>query len=155
MYLQTRNLIFGTVARKFAQLKDLLHELSITNGPCFQDHALNFLKISEERMALGRRLRNNDLIDPDESLNERISKFIREIKTPFMAQLITELDTALQLNDPVFLAFDVFNVTTTFTENIRIQNIKVLSNFYGSAQSSKLKGDTIKATPLIQNSGSS
>ena len=100
-YLQTRNLVFTTVARKFVQLKESLHRLSVADGPSFQEHAIPYLKISQDRLALARRLRNADLIGTDEDLNVRIAKFKKKVKVPFMADLIKELDIALDMNDPV------------------------------------------------------
>ena len=150
-YLQTRNLIFGTVTRKVSQLKDALLELSITDGPSFQEHAVQFLSISRERMALGRRLRGNDLFDADEDLQERIVNFSHTVRTPFMAELIVELDKALELNDPVLLAYDVFNVTTTFTKEERYDHIKILANFYGEPKSSMFQGEINTALAPFEN----
>ena len=146
-YLQTRNLIFGTVTRKFSQLKDALFELSIADGPSFQEHAIQFLSISRERMALGRRLRGHNLFDDGEYFQERIVNFIRPVRTPFMAELIK----ALELNDPVLLAYDVFNVTTTFTKEERYDHIKTLANLYGEPKSSMFQGEINTAFALFEN----
>ena len=148
-YLQTRNLVFTTVAHKFVQLKESLHRLSVADGPSFQEHAIPYLKISQDRLAFARRLRNADLIGTDEDLNVRIAKFKKKVKVPFMADLIKELDIALNMNDPVMLAFDVFNVTLSMSETERIENVAKLSSFYGSEQSSKFKGEVNMAPPII------
>ena len=149
-YLQTRNLIFGTVTRKFTQLKDALHHLSIVDGPSSQEHALPFLEISRERMGLARRLRGDNLVSAEEILQDRIDEFNRNIKTPYMADLISELDQAMGLNDPVLLAYDVFNVSTTFTQEERYGFIKTLGNFYGETKSSTFQRNNNTALPLIQ-----
>lgn len=65
-----------------------------------------------------------------------------------MIKLIQELDVALELKDPVLLAFDAFNVTISLPESERIENINTLSNFYGSDSSSKFQDVNI-AMPLI------
>ena len=59
------------------------------------------------------------------------------------------MDLALQLDDPVFLAFDVFNVTSTFTETERFNQIKVLLEFHGMPKSSTFKKETNMAVALI------
>lgn len=69
------------MARKFAQLKNSLNQLSVTDGPNFQENAIPLLKLSHERMVLARRLRNNDLINNNEDFNERISKFKSDIRS--------------------------------------------------------------------------
>ena len=72
-----------------------------------------------------------------------------EIKKPFLTKLIQELDQALQLDDPIFLAFDVFNITFTFTDTERFDKMKVLLEFYGTPKSSTFKKGTNMAAALI------
>ena len=100
-FLRKQNLIFRTVARKFAQLKNLLHQLSVWNGPSFQEHAVPLLKLSHERMVLAQKLCNTGLTNNNQNLNECISKFTSEMKSPFMAELIAEFDVAFELNGSV------------------------------------------------------
>ena len=64
-------------------------------------------------MMLSRRLRGHNLIE-EEDLYTLITKFKSNVKTPFMNDLIAELNDALKINDPVLLAFDVFNIYFNF-----------------------------------------
>ena len=68
-----------------------------------------------------------------------------------MAELIVELDKALELNDLVLLAYDVFNVTTTFTKEERYDHIKTLANFYGEPKSSMFQGEMNTALAPFEN----
>ena len=62
-YLQTKNLIFATVARKFQQLLKSLEDITNNNGPNFNAHAEHFLAISQDRAALARQLRGSEFIE--------------------------------------------------------------------------------------------
>ena len=64
-----------------------------------------------------------------------ITEFESNVKTPFMSDLITELNDALKINDPVRLAFDVFNVYVNFPEEERKLHTEVLLTFYETFQS--------------------
>ena len=55
-YLQTKNLIYSTVARKFSQLIESLTKLSNADGTLFTEFALQSLSLLKERMMLLRRL---------------------------------------------------------------------------------------------------
>ena len=55
-YLQTRNLIYSTVARKFSQLIKSLTKLLNADGTLFTEFALPFLWLPKKRMMLSRRL---------------------------------------------------------------------------------------------------
>ena len=70
-------------------------------------------------MMLSRRLRGHNLIE-EEDLYTLITEFKSNVKTPFMNDLIAELNDALKINDPVLLAFDVFNVCVNFPEEENI-----------------------------------
>ena len=59
-----------------------------------------------------------------------------KFKTPFMNDLIAELNNALKINDPVLLALNVFNVCVNFTKEERKLHTEVLLTFYRTAQSS-------------------
>ena len=58
-----------------------------------------------------------------------------KVKTPFMSDLITELNDALKINDPVLLAFDAFNIYVDFPEEERKLHTEVLLTFYETFQS--------------------
>ena len=127
-YLQTRNLIFAMLVRKFSKLVESMQHLAENNGPSFSEHAVQFLTVSKERMALARRLHGREDILEDEA--DRINRFRQQVKALFMTALIEELQNALQINDPVFLAFDVFNVTTKYSFQEKIEHNKVLTKYY-------------------------
>ena len=149
-YLQTRNLIFATLARKFGKLVESMQHLAENDGPSFSEHAVQFLTVAKERMALARRLRGReDVLEEDEA--DRINRFRQQVKAPFMTALIEELQNALQINDPVFLAFDVFNVTTKYSFQERIEHVNVLAKYYGSSKTSKMGDSTITAPPNLSN----
>ena len=135
-YLQTRNLIFAMLARKFGKLVESMQHLAENDGPSFSEHAVQFLTVAKERMALAHRLcGREDVLEEDEA--DRINRFRQQVKALFMTALIEELQNALQINDPVFLAFDVFNVTTKYSFQERIEHNKVLTKYYGSSETSK------------------
>ena len=149
-YLQTCNLIFATLARKFSKLVESMQHLAENNGPSFSEHAVQFLTVAKERMALAHRLRGReDVIEEDEA--DLINCFRQQVKAPFMTTLIEELQNALQINDPVFLAFDVFNVTTKYSFQERIEHVNVLAKYYGSSKTSKMGDSTITAPPNLSN----
>ena len=64
-------------------------------------------------MMLSRRLRRHNLIEAEDLLT-LITEFKSNVKTPFMSDLIAELNDALKINDPVLLAFNVFNIYVNF-----------------------------------------
>ena len=77
-----------------------------------------------------------------------ITKFNSNVKTPF---LIAELHNTLEMNDPVILPFDVFNVFVNFLEEVRQCQTEVLLTFYGRPQSSTFQTDN-SVTPAVGNS---
>ena len=52
-------------------------------------------------MVLAQKLCNTGLANNNQNLNECISKFTSEMKSPFMAELIAEFDVAFELNGSV------------------------------------------------------
>ena len=149
-YLQTRNLIYSTMAQKFSQLIESLTKLLNADGALFTEFALPFLLLSKKRMMLSCRLRGHSLIE-EEDLYTLITKFKSNVKTPFMNDLIAELNGTLKINDPVLLAFDVFNVCVNFPEEERKHHTEVLLTFYGTAQSSTFQSNNSVA-PAVLNS---
>ena len=139
-YLQTSYLIFATLARKFGKLVESMQHLAENDGPSFSEHAVQFLTVTKERMALAHRLYGREEVREEDKANH-INCFCQQVKASFMTALIEELQNALQINDPVFLAFNVFNVTTKFSFQERIEHIDVLAKYYGSSKTSKM-GDT-------------
>ena len=120
------------------------------DGPSFSEQTVQFLTVAKERMALARRLHGReDVLEEDEA--DCINCFRQQVKAPFMTALIEELQNALQINDPVFLAFDVFNVTKECSFQERIEHINILAKYYGSSKTSKMGDSTITAPPNLSN----
>ena len=120
------------------------------DGPSFGEQTVQFLTVAKERMALARRLHGReDVLEEDEA--DCINCFRQQVKAPFMTALIEELQNALQINDPVFLAFDVFNVTKECSFQERIEHINILAKYYGSSKTSKMGDSTITAPPNLSN----
>ena len=103
-------------------------------------------------MKLARKLRGHNLIEIT-NLNEtedKINNFNRTIKVLFLEEVLKELDLAFSLDDPVFLAFHAFNVSSdTFDLEKREQCVNVLSTFYGERKSSTFNNETNTAEPII------
>ena len=76
----------------------------------------SFLKIIDKCNALGRRLHSTTLLSEEETIEDRTEKFRQEIKTPFLQDLMQEIDLALKINDEVLLAFNMSNTKATFSE---------------------------------------
>ena len=155
LFLQKKNLIFADIASKFNVLKNSISELMINDGSYFKEYSKSFLRISGERMELARRLRGHNLIEVTECnvIEEKINNFNRTVKVPFLEEVLKELYLAFSLDDPVFLAFDAFNVSSDFDLETREQFVKVLSEFYGVRKSSTFNGETNTSEPIIDKLG--
>ena len=64
-------------------------------------------------MMLLHWLEGRNLIE-EEDPNTFITKFNSNVKTLFTSDLIAEIHNALEMNDPVILAFGVFYVSVNF-----------------------------------------
>ena len=93
-------------------------------------------------------LRGHNLIEED--LYILITKFKSNVKTPFMSDLIAELNGALKVNDSVLLAFDVFNVYVKFPEEKKLYT-EVLLTFYETAQSSTFQCNNSVAPAVLND----
>ena len=60
--------------------------------------------------------------------------------------MLRELDLAFHLDDPIFRAFDAFNITSDFDIEKRIKCIK---EFYGQPQQSPFNNETNSFNPVI------
>ena len=134
---------------KFVHLREAVLAMKDMEGSSFKENAMQFLRMSCEQMELALQLQENGLLGEEETIEERIAHFNLEINKSFLTELIQELDQALQLNDLIFLAFDVFDVTSTISETEHFDKIKVLLEFYGTAKSSTFKRETNMAAALI------
>ena len=67
-------------------------------------------------MELARRLRGNNLIETsgEGEIDGKIEEFHRVLKVTFLEAVLQELDLVFHLDDPIFLAFDAFNVASDF-----------------------------------------
>ena len=125
LFLHRKKLISADIANKFNALKHSTSELMIHDCSSFKKYSKSFLKISGERMELARKLRGYSLIGIT-NLNEiedKINNFNRTIKVPFLEEVLKDLDLAFSLDDPVFLAFDAFNVSSDCDLEKRESNV--------------------------------
>ena len=120
----------------------------IYDGSSFKEHPKSFLKISGERMELAWKLRWHN---PIKITN--LNNFNLTIKVPFLEEVLKELDLAFSLDDPVFLAFDAFNVSSDFDLDKRQQCVNVLATFYGEPKSSTFNNETNTVEPIIDKLG--
>ena len=104
-----------------------------------------FLLLSKKRMMLSCRLRGHNLIEED--LCTLITKFKSNVRTPFMSDLIVELNDALKINYPVLLAFDVFNVSVNFLEKRKLHTEAL--TFYETDQSSTFQSNNSVAPAIL------
>ena len=70
-----------------------------------------------------------------------------------MEELTKEINQALHIDDDVFLAFDVFNTKSTYTDEERITEIAKLINFYGQSETSNFQNQEVKADGLFKFQG--
>ena len=106
-------------------------------------------------MELPSKLRRHNLIEIT-NLNEiedKINNFNCTIKVPFFEEVLKEFDLAFSLDDPVFLAFDAFNMSSDFDMEKTEQCVNVLSAFYGETKSSTFNNKTNMAEPIIDKLG--
>lgn len=115
-FLQTKNLIHGGINRKVQQFQNSLQAVQESNVHLFKENVFSFLEIIEEQIVLGRRLRSMILLSEGGSIEDQIRKFRQEIKTPFLQDLMQEIDLALNINHEVLLAFDMFNTKGKVSE---------------------------------------
>ena len=116
---------------------------------CNERYGGSSFKENAMRIELALQLQENDFLGEEETIEERIAHFNLEINKSFLTEFTQELDQAPQLNDPIFLAFDVFNVTSTISETEHFDKIKVLLEFHGMPKSSTFKKETNMAAALI------
>ena len=60
-----------------------------------------------------------------------------------------ELKSAVTVDNPIFLAYDVFSISATHTEEEQLQMVNTLTMFYGSQQSSPFVSRKKIASSLI------
>ena len=72
------------------------------------------------------------------------------MKEPFLRDVLVELKKQITIDDPIFQAFDVFNVADSHSQVEKLEMINTLKMFYGSEQSSSFEGETKDADALIK-----
>ena len=150
-FLQKKNLLYSNIATKYERLKEEVKKLMKDDGPLFSKFAPEFFQASLERMAFARRMQNTNLMDHDDEIHNKINLFKQEIKQPFLEAVLRELALAMNVDDPVFIAFDVFNPSAKLNQEEIATKITTLTEFYGKTQGLKFEGVTNKADPLIND----
>ena len=139
----------GEIASKFTKLKRSTDKLKNKEGQLFRQHFQLFLQISKERIELAQRLRGNNLIQTsEEKIDARIEEFHHVCKIPVLEAVLWKHDLAFHLDDPIFLAFDTFNVASDFDIQKRIKCTNVLKELYGQPQQSTFNNETNVSNPV-------
>ena len=150
MFLQKKNLTNVEISCKFNQLLPSIEKVVNDDGSLFKEHAMEFLKTSQDCLELVRRTRGSRLLDKDEDLQQYINVFKTNVKEPFLRDVLVELKKQITIDDPIFQEFDVFNVADSHSQEEKLEMINMLKMFYGSQQSSSFEGETKDADPLIK-----
>ena len=148
-FLQQRGLIFANIKFKLGQLISSLRSIQLNDGSLFNEHAHEFLGVSQERMQLARRVRGNALLGELDNLDDKIAQFKERVKVPFMNNLFDEINNAMLITDEELLAFDVFNPRCDENNEEKVRLITTLLNFYGEEKTSTFKGDLHSADRLF------
>ena len=72
------------------------------------------------------------------------------MKEPFLRDVLVELKKQITIDDPIFQAFDVFNVADSHSQEEKLEMINTLKTFYASEQPSSFEGETKDADALIE-----
>ena len=144
IFLQKKTLIYEDISHKFQQLLERIEKLQRNDG--------SFFKENTDRMELARRTRNARLLSEEQELQEFIDDLKKNIKEPFLRDVLIELKSAVTVDDPIFLAYDVFNIFARHTEE-QLHMVNTLTMFYSSQQSSCFEGRKNIASFLIDSDG--
>ena len=101
-------------------------------------------------MELARRTRNTRLLSEELELQDSIDDFKKNIKKTFLRDVLIELKSAVTVDDPNFLAYDVL-IFLLDTQDEQLQMVNTLTMFYGSQQSSFFEGRKSIASSLIDS----
>ena len=102
-------------------------------------------------MELAQRKSNTRLLSEEQELQELIDDFKKNIKEPFLRDILIKLKSAVTIDNPIFLAYDVFNISARHTEEEQLQMVNMLTMFYGSQQSSSFESRKNIASSLIDS----
>ena len=141
--LQKKNLIYADVSHKYQQILERIEKLQENDGRSFKENTIPFLTISQDRMKLAPRTRNTRLLSEEEELQEFIDYLKKDIKEPFLRDVLIELKSGVAADDPFFLAHSVFNVSARHTQEEQLQMVKILIMFHSFRQSSTFEGRKI------------
>lgn len=78
-------------------------------------------------------LGQNYLLDGNEfetDILQKIQDFKVKIKISFLEEISKEINTAIQINNPIFLALDVFNVNINQTIKMIHKKVSMLKALY-------------------------
>ena len=134
-FLQSRSLVYTTITRKLSQLTSNLEKLRNENGYYVKQHGRSFLLISKERSELPRQTRQHGN-GADVSIDETIKSFKEKEIYPFLAVLIDEISSAMDMDNLEVKVFDVFNIHADVTDFEREEKAIALFEFYGRPKTS-------------------
>ena len=114
-FLQTQNLNYGLVMSKFKRLitklerieEELQNHVSVDTDLKHFLQAKHLISFASKAMSLARRTRTAS--DVDQDVDKIISTFILTTGKPFINDLMTEIEKAMNETSPVLSAFDMFN----------------------------------------------
>ena len=73
------------------------------------------------------------------------------IKIKFLKQLKNEVKEAMFIDDPIFAAFDIFNVNASFDVNKTVEKLPILAKFYSNEQMSTFDESNNLAKNIIES----
>lgn len=82
-----------------------------------------------------------------------VNSFLSTVGEPFIADLVDEVETALEEASPVLPAFSVFHprVTDQTIEHRRISQVEILLDHYGKEMVDVFNGDTVNSPALVSS----
>ena len=98
-----------------------------------------------------RRLREANLLEYGYDVKEKISRLKQTIKIKFLKQLKNEVKEAMFIDDPIFAAFDIFNVNASFDLNKTVEKLPILAKFYSNEQMSTFDESNNLAKNIIES----
>ena len=155
-FLQTRNLNYLSLQGKFKKLLSSLENIksSIPNHDAVDSKlkyftkANLFLSIAVERAQLSRQTRSTIAVPSLDDIQKVIAEFIESTATPFIDEIINEIQAIMTENSPFLSAFDAFNPDSTSVED-REDQLKQLSVRYGNELSDVFQGHKSNAEPIV------
>jgi hypothetical protein len=157
-FLQTSTLLYCSVTAKLHRLLNRLDEIkgelknhsNIDTNLKYFNNAVPFLRISAERNDLGRNLRDRVLANEQEP-QEIINNYLQKIGYNFLDDLSAEIRNALQDNNPIIPAFNVFLPSEINSLLDRNDQLNILRDHYGQPKIDQLDGDYNRVNSLINS----